>query len=214
MPALTEANDLVRSRNVTASEVGALLAHHPYTNPTKIYDRLMTPAMDEHRQSEAMAIGVFLEPYVARYAARKLGLKLRAATRSIEYKQLLLKDDGTKVNVNLCATPDYYVLGQPMLVEIKVSSILYGWNEDDLHPQYEWQARAQMACTNRNVCIICAMVGSTFFHIPVVRDLQKERRMLLAVDNFWYSHVMPGIRPEHEEKTAVTSARVTGKARG
>jgi len=164
--------------------------------------------MDTHRQSEAMAIGVFLEPHVARYAARKLGLRLRAATRSIEYKQLLLKDDGTRVNVNLCATPDYYVLGQPMLVEIKVSSIMYGWTEDALHPHYEWQARAQMACTNRNVCIVCALVGSTFYHIPVVRDLQKERRMLIAVDEFWYSHVMPGIRPDYIEKTAVTTARV------
>lgn len=197
MPALTEANDLVRSRNVTASEVGALLDHHPYTNPTKIYDRLMTPSMDTHRQSEAMAIGVYLEPFVARYAARKLGLKLRAATRSIEYK-----------GVNLCATPDYYVLNQRMLVEIKVSSIMYGWTEDTLHPHYEWQARAQLACTNRDICIVCALVGSTFHHVPVVRDLQKERMMLEAVDNFWYTHVMAGVRPVHIEKTAVTSARV------
>jgi len=165
--------------------------------------------MDTHTQSEAMAIGVFLEPYVARYAARKLGLRLRAATRSIEYKGLLEKEDGSKVNVNLCATPDYYVLQRSMLVEIKVSSIMYGWSQDDLHPHYEWQARAQMACTNRDVCIVCALVGSTFYHIPVVRDLQKERRMLGAVDKFWYDHVMTGIRPEPTEKTAVTSARVT-----
>jgi predicted phage-related endonuclease len=209
VPALTSLNDLVRSRNVTASEVGALLDYHPYQTPTKIYDRLSTPAMDTHTQSEAMAIGVFLEPYVARYAARKLGLRLRAATRSIEYKGLLEKEDGSKVNVNLCATPDYYVLQRSMLVEIKVSSIMYGWSQDDLHPHYEWQARAQMACTNRDVCIVCALVGSTFYHIPVVRDLQKERRMLEAVDKFWYDHVMTGIRPEPTEKTAVTSARVT-----
>lgn len=201
MPALTPANDLVRARNVTASEVGALLGPHPYTNPTKIYDRLMTPAMDTHQQSEAMAIGVFLEPHVARYASRKLGLRLRAANRSIEYKG--------KPAVNLCATPDYYVLGQPMLVEIKVSSIMYGWSEDDLHPHYEWQARAQLACTNRDLCIVCALVGSTFYHVPVVRDLQKEREMLDAVDAFWYNHVMPGIRPEHIEQTRLSSARVT-----
>jgi len=208
VPALTADNDYVRSRNVTASEVGALLDHHPYTSPTKIYDRLSTPAMDTHKQSEAMALGVFLEPHVARYASRKLGLKLRAANKTIEYKPLLTKDNGSKVIVNLCATPDYYVLNQRMLVEIKVSSILYGWSEDNLHPHYEWQARAQMACTDRNVCIVCALVGSTFYHVPVVRDLQKERRMLLAVDEFWYNHVMPGIRPIPNDQTAVTSARV------
>lgn len=199
MPALTADNDLVRARNVTASEVGALLGPHPYTNPTKIYDRLMTPAMDTHRQSEAMAIGVFLEPYVARYASRTLGLKLRAATKSIEYKG----------PVNLCATPDYYVLNQRMLVEIKVSSIMYGWSEGNLHPHYEWQARAQLACTDREVCIVCALVGSTFYHVPVVRDLHLEARMLDAVEEFWYKYVMPGVRPIHEIQTAVKSARVS-----
>jgi predicted phage-related endonuclease len=151
-----------------------------------------------HHTTEAMSIGVFLEPYVAKYAARKLGLKLRAATRSIEYAG----------NINLCATPDYYVLNQRMLVEIKVSSIMYGWSEDNLHSHYEWQARAQLACTNRDVCIVCAMVGSTFYHVPVVRDLQKERMMLDAVDTFWFEHIMSGIRPEPITKTAVTSARV------
>jgi predicted phage-related endonuclease len=198
VPALSPANDLVRARNVTASEVGALLDKHPYTNPTKIYDRLMTPAMDTHQQSEAMAIGVFLEPYVAKYAARRLGLRLRAATRSVEFPG----------PISLCATPDYIVLKQSALVEIKVSSIMYGWTEDTLHPHYEWQARAQMACTNRDLCIVCALVGSTFYAIPIVRDLQKEEVMLSAVDRFWYEHVMPGIRPEHIEQTAVLTARV------
>ena len=198
MPALTPDNDLVRARNVTASEVYALLGHHPYSSPTKIYDRLMTPAMDTHQQSEAMAIGVYMEPYVARYAARKLGLKVRAATRSIEYKG----------PVNLCATPDYYVLNQRMLMEVKVSSILYGWNEDDLHPHYEYQARAQLACTGRDVCIIVALVGSTFYHVEVVRDLQKEKVMLDAVDKFWIENVMAGVRPEPETETRLRSAQV------
>jgi predicted phage-related endonuclease len=200
MPALTSANDLVRARNVSASEVYALLGHHPYSSPTKIWDRLMTPAMDTHQQSEAMSIGVFMERHVARYAGQRLGLRLRAANRTIEYKG----------NVNLCATPDYYVLGHPMLVEIKVSSIMYGWSDDDLHPHYEYQARAQLACTNRDVCIVCALVGSTFYHIPVVRDLQKERLMLDAVDEFWYKYVMTGIRPEPEPtQTRLRSAQVS-----
>lgn len=204
MPALTPANDLVRSRNVTASEVGALLDKHPYTSPTKIYDRLMTPIADSHRQSEAMSIGSYMEPYVAKYAAQKLGVRIRAATRSIEYKPT-----HGNLPTSLCATPDYYVLGKSMLLEIKVSSIMYGWSDDDLHPHYEWQARAQMACTNRDVCIVCALVGSTFYSVPVVRDLQKERRMLEAVDQFWYKHVMAGVRPIQVEQTRLSSAKVT-----
>jgi predicted phage-related endonuclease len=158
--------------------------------------------MDLHTQSEAMSMGVYFERHIAKYAAAKLGIKVRAATRTIEYKGY--------PPVNLCATPDYYVLNSRMLMEVKLSSILYGWTEDDLHPHYEYQARAQMACTNRDVVIVAAMVGSTFYHVEVVRDLQKERRMLEAVDKFWYDHIIPGIRPVAEEtQTRLRSAKVS-----
>jgi len=195
VPALTPLNDLVRSRNVSASECYALLGHHPYSSPQRIFDRLTAP-MDTKpdNQSEAMAIGSFMEPYVAKYAGKKLGLRLRAATRTIEHPK-----------VNLCATPDYYVLGQRMLLEVKVSSIMYGWNADDLHPHYEYQARAQMACTNRDVCIVVALVGSAFYHIPVVRDAQKEKVLIEAVDEFMHTYVLAGVRPPDVIQSGVTA---------
>ena len=199
MPALTPANDLVRSRNVSASECYALLGKHPYSSPQRIFDRLVAP-MDTKpdNQSEAMTIGSYMEPYVARYAAQKMGLRIRAATKTIQHR-----------TANLCATPDYYVLGQPMLLEIKVSSILYGWTADDLHPHYEYQARAQLACTNRDICFVCVLVGSSFFAIPVVRDIEKEERLLEAVDRFFYDHVLTGIRPVEQETQSGISATVT-----
>lgn len=190
MPALTPANDLVRARNVTASECYALLGKHPYTSKAAIYDRLTAAYMDQHVQSESMAIGVYLEAMVARYAARKLGVKVRAVTRTYEHP-----------TVNLCATPDYMILNQPWLMEVKVSSITYGWTADDLHPHYEYQARAQMACTDRDVCYVVALVGSAFYSIPVVRDANKEQRLLEAVEAFFIDHVMAGVRPEPEDKT-------------
>jgi hypothetical protein len=97
-----------------------------------------------------------------------------------------------------------------MLMEVKVSSIMYGWNEDDLHPHYEYQARAQMACTNRDVCIVVALVGSTFYSIPVVRNAEKEERLLDAVSEFFDRYVIPGIRPEVETQPGITA--VVGKS--
>ena len=194
MPALTPANDLVRARNVTASECYALLGKHPYTDRAKIYDRLTAPYVDTHMQSEAMAIGVYLEPYVARYAARKLGVKVRAFTKTIEHP-----------TVNLCATPDYMILRQPWLMEVKVSSITYGWTADDLHPHYEYQARAQLACTNKEVCMVAVLVGSAFYSIAVVRDANKEQRLLEAVDEFFNAHILTGIRPEATDRTLRTA---------
>lgn len=204
MPALTEANDVIRARNVTASECYALLDEaithpHPYTSRQKIFDRLTAPATFPHAdRTEAMDIGVFFERDVARYAAQRHGLKLRANSRSIEHPK-----------VNLSATPDYIVLNSRMLVECKVSGILYGWNEWDLHPWYEWQARAQLAVTNRDVCLIAALVGVTFHTIPVVRDMEKEERLLETVQSFFDYHVLPGIRPADIPKQSSLTAIVT-----
>lgn len=187
MPALTAANDIIRARNVTASECYALLGKHPYATKQGIFDRLTTPWEYGHpEQSEAMRIGSYLEPHVARYAAQRIGVRVRAFTRTIQHP-----------TVSLCATPDYYVLGHDYLMEIKVSSITYGWTADDLHPHYEYQARAQMACTGRNAVIIVALVGSAYHQVEVLRDLDKERRLLSAVDEFMEEHVLPGIRPEN-----------------
>lgn len=200
MPALTPANDLIRARNVTASECYALLGYHPYTNRQKIYDRLTAPfTVPQFEQTEAMKLGVYLEPYIARYAASKMGLKVRAYTRTVEYPG----------PINLCATPDYMVIGKPMLMEVKLSSILYGWTEDDLHPHYEYQARAQLACTNRDICFVVALVGAAFYSIPIVRDLQKEERLLEAVDEFFNAYVLAGIRPIDEPQTRLSAAIVT-----
>lgn len=189
MPALTPANDVIRSRNVTASECYALLGRHPYHTPQTIYDRLVLPWEYGHPEhTEAMEVGTFFEPYVARFAARKLGIKVRANSRSIEHKR-----------VNLAATPDYLVLNEDMLMEIKVSGIMYGWNDEALHPWVEYQARAQMACTNKHAVLVCALVGVNVYVIPVVRNQEKEDRLLTAVEEFFANHVLPGIRPSDDD---------------
>jgi hypothetical protein len=93
----------------------------------------------------------------------------------------------------LAATPDYYVLqprGVPdgfmkpprALVECKLSAILYGWTAETMPEHVEWQARAQLACTNRDVCFVAVLVGSKFHLIPVTRERKPEERMLDAVD--------------------------------
>jgi putative phage-type endonuclease len=200
MPALTPANDLVRARNITASEVGALLDKHPYSTPLSIYNRLMSIIPDERpNQSQAMALGVFLESRIARYAAKHLGLKIRAGRLTVEHP-----------DVALCATPDYYVVGQRMLLEIKLSSKLYVWTDETLQPYIEWQARAQMACTNRDSVIVAALVGSAFYTVIVVRDAAKEARLIKAVDEFWQNHIMLEIPPSIEQMR-LSTVTVEGK---
>jgi len=200
VPALTPANDLIRSRNVTASECYALLGKHPYHTPATIYDRLVSPWDYGHPEhTEAMSLGSYMEPYIAKYAAQTMGLKVRANPRTIEHKR-----------VNLAATPDYYVLNEDMLLEIKLSGIMYGWNEDELHPWIEWQARAQMACANRSIVMVCALVGVRLYTVPVIRNMEKEERLLDAVETFMDTHVLPQVRPIEDDAPSSIIA-VVGK---
>lgn len=192
MPALTAANDLVRMRNVAASECGALMGPHPYSTPTLIYDRLTAPYVGVVEQTEPMRLGSFMEPHIAKFAGIKLGLKLRANVRTLEHKR-----------VNLCATPDYYIVGQRMLLEVKLSSKLYVWSDETLQPYIEWQARAQMAVTNRDAVIIAALVGSQLHLVTVTRNEDKEEALLTAVDRFWHEHVLMAERPQTQETTSI-----------
>jgi putative phage-type endonuclease len=192
MPALTEENDIIRASNVAASEVGALLDEHPYSSRASIYDRLTDPHPVKLEQTEPMALGVFFEPYIARYVAKKYGLRLRANKRTLVHPRVML-----------CATPDYFVVGQRMLVECKLSSKLYVWSEETMQPYIEWQARAQMAVTDRQVCIVAALVGSSFHAVPIVRDAAKEEMLETAVLTFVRDHLIPGIRPDEVDRSKV-----------
>jgi len=145
-----------------------------------------------------MALGTFFEARIARYTAVKLGLRLRANRDTLEHPEH-----------SLCATPDYYVIGKRILVEVKLSSKLYVWTDETLQPYIEWQARAQMAVTNRDTVIISALVGSTHYLVTVVRDMEKERRMLKAVDDFWHDHILAEIPPDNEQ-TRLRFATVEG----
>lgn len=188
MPQLTAENQRIRAQNVSASEVGALLGDHPYSTPGTIWDRLNgAPGPVEN---DAMRNGTELEPAIARLAEKRLGLRLRACTKTYEHPK-----------VQLCATPDYYVLGTPPgLVEIKLSGSREMWSRDEPPEHVEWQARAQMACTGRGTVAICVLVGSGLRTYIIERDTEKERAMTEAVDRFWTLYMVTGTRPDDTPK--------------
>lgn len=180
---LTEANAAIRSHNVTASEVGALMGEHPYTTPERIWDRLVSPLPMADDPSEAMLTGSFMEAAILRLAESRLGIRARANSRTYVHKQ-----------VRLCATPDALVLGQPPgLVEVKMSGRPELWRS--VPPHVEWQVRAQMACTGRYTAAVCVLVGVGLRTFLLERDRMLEDALIEAVDYFWRMYVVPGRRP-------------------
>ena len=191
MPALTQQNELVRSRNVSASEVAALMpGGHMYTSPEAIYDRL-TGAGDERRESEAMSLGSHMESAILRFAERRDGFRARLNARTFESR-----------SVRLCATPDAFVIGrhpsamtpERALVEIKMSGRQDLWRE--VPSAIAWQVAAQMHCTGRDVVYIYALVGMSLRAFAVYRDLELEAQMTEAVATFWRDHIVARVRPE------------------
>ena len=185
---LTQANHEARARNVTASEVGALLGHHPYATPQSIYDRL-TGATTPRDASEAMEVGSAMEGAILRYAMDRHGFRARQNSRTYEHKR-----------VRLSATPDAFspklpwdIVAVPAIIEVKMSARMDQWRE--LPVQYEWQVRAQMACANRDHAVVFALVGMSLSTFALYRDREMEDRLLTAVDRFWTDHILTGVRP-------------------
>lgn len=191
MPPLTPANERIRAFNVTASECAALMeGGHPYTTPEAIYDRLVSPT-DDTKSSQAMRIGSHMESAILRFAESEWGFKARANSRTFVHPR-----------VRLCATPDAFPLTRMpwefaparAIVEVKMSGRSELWREV---PSYiEWQARAQMACTNRDVVYIVVLAAMQLLSFPVYREPDKEAELLDAVDTFWRDHIAAGVRPE------------------
>jgi predicted phage-related endonuclease len=187
---LTAANDEIRARNVTASEVAALLpGGHPYTDPQTIYDRL-TGAGADRGGSEAMEMGSFFEASILRFAERRDGFRARLNARTIEH-----------ATVRLCATPDAWLLTrhptamvpERALIELKMSGRIELWR--DLPSHVEHQARAQLACTGRDVVYVYVLVGMSLRVFSVYREADKETALLAAVQRFWADHIVAGVRP-------------------
>ncbi len=189
MPPLTPSNEIIRATNVTASEVAALMpTGHPYATPESIYDRLTVGAPD--KSSQAMRIGSAMEHAILRFAEAEIGFRARANAKTIEHRQ-----------VRLCATPDAFLLTQMpwaivperALIEVKMSARVELWQ--DVPSYIDWQCRAQLACTGREVVYIVVLVAMRLLILPVYREPDKEAELLAAVDTFWHEHYEPRVRP-------------------
>jgi predicted phage-related endonuclease len=195
MPDLTEAQHDLRRTRIGASEVGALLGPHPYTDPARIYARIVDgpePAKD----SRAMAAGHALERAIGDVAAAELGLRLRACSHTYIHPTL-----------PLAASPDFYAAersgeGGPGLLEVKLSREWSDWS-DGPPPWYAWQVRAQLALTGRPWAYLAALVGTAMQTHRIERDLDLEAELLDAVSSFQVRHLAPRIPPETDREALV-----------
>jgi predicted phage-related endonuclease len=204
MPELSARSIETRRTRIGASEVGALLALHPYTSPARIYARIVDG--DTIAQTSSMGVGKALEHPALELARDTLGLKVHACSRTYVHPDLpLAATPDAYARVDWTAHPEAPALSGlpagPGLVEIKVSGDYSLWT--DLPAFVEWQVRAQLALTGRAWAFVAALVGSSLRTYLVERDAELERAMLDAVDRFDRLHLSPRIPPPTEDAELV-----------
>lgn len=192
MPAPTVEGQWIRASRVGASEVGALMGHHPFVTAGDIWARLQGHE-ERRRSTQAMQIGNDLEPAVAALWSVHAARKVVRCSRTYAHR-----------SVRLCATPDYYVPASELL-EVKVSGDWDMWR--DLPEHVEWQTRAQMACTGRMRCHVAVLLGGTLRTFTVQRDLDAERQMLETVAAFVEAFVDSGTPPPDADPELVFRVR-------
>lgn len=162
---------------------------HPYATPASIYDRLMNPDA-VFKDSQPMRIGSYFEGSILRFAETELGFRARANSRSYVHR-----------NTRLAATPDAFAVGrmpwamadERAIVEVKMSGRVELWR--DVPDYIDWQCRAQLACTGRDVVYIVVLAAMKLLTFPVYRDSDKETELLAAVQRFWTDHIVARERP-------------------
>jgi predicted phage-related endonuclease len=189
MPELTEAQHEARRTRIGASEVGALLGHHPWTDPARIFARIMD-GPDPKKQTESMRAGHLLERAIGHAAASDLGLSVRACSRTYVHPTL-----------PLAASPDFYcrdAAGIGGVLEVKLSRDWSDWL-DGPPPWYAWQVRAQLALTDRPYGILAALVGTSLQVHAIERDAGKEAELFEAVAAFDRDYLAPSKPPPTDD---------------
>ena len=204
MPQLTEASRERRRSRIGASELGALFGWHPWTDPARIYARIVDG--DQPVQTASMGLGHVLENAIAREAAARLNLEAMACSRTYVHDAL-----------PIAATPDYYArelrrtVGgiAPIrhgrytgLLEVKLSTE-WSWWIDGPPPWYEWQVRAQMALTGRRWGVIAAVIVSRLETFQIEHDPDKWAEAEARVAAFQSEHLTPRIPPGTDREDLV-----------
>ena len=139
-----------------------------------------------------MTLGSFFEATILRYAEQRDGFRARLNARTFEHPAMFL-----------CATVDAFVtkpgpwvmVPERALVEIKLSGRPDIWGS--VPPYIEWQVRAQLACTARDVGYVYVLIsGTQLRRFEVHRNAAKEEQLLAAVQRFCTHNIAAGVRPD------------------
>lgn len=190
-----------RRFGIGGSEASIVMGVSPFATKRDLYyDKIGKRPVQVDPEEEnwvAKAVGNRLEELVAMIFAKKTGLNVYPDKRMYQHPLfpfmkadldfIVESEDGTQAILE-CKTCNY--------------NSQYKWKDGQVPINYEWQCRHYMAVKNVNVVYVACLYGnneSEFFIRKLERDLDKEKELIEAEQNFWMNYVQKKVLPPYDE---------------
>lgn len=203
---LTEQQLEMRRTGITATQLPAILGKHPYYSAADVWLEKVAPDKVEEVDNEAIHRGEDLEPAVASWAARELGMEVFEDPDTVRHH-----DDAL-----LLATPDRLISDgdDAYILECKTSRSKMDWGDeytDQVPIHYFYQVHHQLdvclsydnGAVTSNRAFLAVMWGlddNGMFTIQYDPELAEMCRDY--IHDWWEKHVAAETPPDPAEKNA------------
>ncbi len=168
-----------RRSGIGASEAAVLVGEQKWGTEYQLWAEKCGFDVRDDEMSEAMEMGLRLEPIVIEIFGERTGMKSRGdgrLLRSIAHPWALATVDGSAIDE----------LGdQPLEAKTTSAFLAEDW-VDGAPRHYYWQAQMQMLVTGARRCYVACLIGGQKFVWDCVgRDDVAIRRLVIAGEAFW-----------------------------
>jgi putative phage-type endonuclease len=160
-----------RRASVSSTDLSAILGINPYRSEADLADEKMGRL--DREQTLPMRVGLALEPVIAHEYTLATGNRLRRSRRLVTHPSIPWA----------VASPDYFVVGQPWLMEAKWSTSRR-W-ADGLPQDVESQVMWALGCTGRKRADVAALLGGRELQVfPVEYDDETFEGLVEIAQDF------------------------------
>lgn len=191
MPRLTDEQRAWRRGGIGSSDVAAILGLSPHAGPWAVWNEKVGLALEEEEESEQMALGHELEPFLAAWYERHSGRRL-VPGGSFQHPDLPWAR----------ASIDMRVMGERAAIECKNVGqfMVKGWDRavpDGVPHHVRTQCVWQCNVAELDEVRVVAMLGGVERVVFVVRnDLELWDIMQRACSLFYHEHVLAQVPPD------------------
>jgi len=176
-----------RRKGIGGSDAAALVGLNPYSSAFSVFMDKLGLAADVE-ESEAMWLGVQLEPILAERFMQETGLKVER--RNVIYQH--------PEHSHLLANIDRWIVSKNAGLEIKTTSMMNktDFNSGEIPANYYCQCMHYMAVTGASEWWVAVAVLGKGFHIFRIERNEDEINALIEVERaFWENNVLKNVAP-------------------